>query len=39
MLEYKCKLHGIKMVVVNEAYTYKCSFLDSEAICKHEANV
>lgn len=36
MLEYKCKLHGIKMVVVNEAYTSKCSFLDSEAICKHE---
>ena len=36
MLEYKCKLHGIKMIVVNEAYTSKCSFLDSEAICKHE---
>lgn len=36
MLEYKCKLHGIKMVVVNEAYTSKCSFLDNEAICKHE---
>ena len=36
MLEYKCKLHGIKMIVVNEAYTSKCSFLDNEAICKHE---
>ena len=36
MLEYKCKLHGIKMIEVNEAYTSKCSFLDNEAICKHE---
>ena len=26
MLEYKCKLHGIKMIKVNEAYTSKCSF-------------
>ena len=37
MLEYKCKLHGIKMITVNEAYTSKCSFLDNETICKHEA--
>ena len=34
MLEYKCKMHGIKMITVNEAYTSKCSFLDSETICK-----
>ena len=36
MLEYKCKLHGIKMIKVNEAYTSKCSFLDNEIIGKHE---
>ena len=36
MLSYKCKLHGINMVLVNEAYTSKCSFLDNERICKHE---
>ena len=36
MLEYKCKLHGIKMITVNEAYTSKCSFLDNEFIGKHE---
>jgi len=36
MLDYKCKLAGIKMVVLNEAYTSKCSFLDNEKICKHK---
>ena len=36
MLEYKCKLAGINVVIVNEAYTSKCSFLDKEKICKHE---
>ena len=36
MLEYKCKLHGIKMIKVNEAYTSKCSFLDNEIIGRHE---
>ena len=36
MLEYKCKLHGINMIKVNEAYTSKCSFLDNEIIGKHE---
>ena len=35
MLNYKCKLIGIRMVVINEAYTSKCSFLDNEKICKH----
>lgn len=35
MLEYKCKLKGINFIVVNEAYTSKCSFLDQEKICKH----
>ena len=35
MLEYKCKLAGINFVIVNEAYTSKCSFLDREKISKH----
>ena len=35
MLEYKCKLAGINVVIVNEAYTSKCSFLDKETIHKH----
>ena len=36
MLEYKCKLAGINIVIINEAYISKCSFLDSEKICKHD---
>ena len=36
MLEYKCKLSGINVVIVNEAYTSKCSFLDGETIQKHD---
>ena len=36
MLEYKCKLAGINIVIVNEAYTSKCSFLDEETIQKHD---
>lgn len=36
MLTYKCNLAGIKVVVVNESYTSKCSFLDQEKICKHK---
>ena len=35
MLKYKCKLAGINVVIVNEAYTSKCSFLDKETIHKH----
>ena len=36
MLEYKCKLAGINIILVNEAYTSKCSFLDREKIQKHD---
>ena len=36
MLDYKCKLAGINFVIVNEAYTSKCSFLDREKIGKHD---
>ena len=37
MLEYKCKLAGINFILVNEAYTSKCSFLDREKISKHDS--
>ena len=37
MLEYKCKLSCINIVIVNEAYTSKCSFLDREKISKHDS--
>lgn len=36
MLQYKCKLKGFKVVLVSEAYTSKCSFLDNELVCKHK---
>lgn len=37
MLEYKCKLAGINVIIINEAYTSKCSFLDREKISKHDS--
>lgn len=37
MLEYKCKLEGIKTVTQEESYTSKCSFLDNEPIQKQES--
>lgn len=36
MLIYKCKMIGINTILEEESYTSKCSFLDKEAICKHE---
>ena len=36
MLAYKCELEGINVVITEESYTSKCSFLDGEAITKHE---
>lgn len=36
MLTYKCELEGISVIVTEESYTSKCSFLDGEDICKHE---
>ena len=36
MLTYKCKLEGIEVILREESYTSKCSFLDLESICKHE---
>jgi len=35
MLEYKCKIHGIKFVAIEESYTSKCSYYDNEDICFH----
>jgi putative transposase len=36
MLEYKCKLGGINIIINEESYTSKCSSLDFEPICKKE---
>ena len=36
-LKYKCQLEGIKVIVREESYTSKCSFIDNEEICKHES--
>lgn len=35
MLKYKCELLGINVVLQEESYTSKCSFIDNENICKH----
>jgi len=36
MLTYKAKLVGIDVIVTEESYTSKCSFLDGEDIRKHD---
>ena len=36
MLTYKAELVGIQVLITEESYTSKCSFLDNEAIGKHE---
>lgn len=36
MLEYKCQLKGIEYVEIEESYTSKCSYFDSEPIQKHQ---
>ena len=36
MLSYKCQMEGINVIIQEESYTSKCSFLDNEKICKHE---
>lgn len=35
-LIYKGRLEGITVILNEESYTSKCSFLDNEKICKHE---
>jgi len=36
MLTYKCKLEGITVIIKEESYTSKCSFMDNEPIKKHK---
>jgi putative transposase len=36
MLTYKAQLAGIQVLITEESYTSQCSFLDLEAIGKHE---
>ena len=36
MLHYKCNLVGISMIITEESYTSKCSFIDDEEIKKKE---
>ena len=36
-LDYKSKMVGIQVILVNESYTSKCSFLDNESIEKRES--
>lgn len=35
MLTYKCELEGIAVILQEESYTSKCSFLDGESVRKH----
>ena len=35
-LDYKCKLEGINVILTEESYTSKCSFLDGESLEEHE---
>ena len=36
-LQYKGEEEGLNIVVTEESYTSKCSFLDEEEICKHSS--
>lgn len=36
MLTYKAEMVGIKVVVINESHTSKCSFFDNEPVTHHE---
>lgn len=36
MISYKAKLKGINVLIQEEAYTSKTSFIDNEPICKQE---
>ena len=33
---YKCELEGIEVILIEESYTSKCSFIDMEPIHKHD---
>jgi putative transposase len=34
---YKCELEGIEVILIDESYTSKCSFIDMEPVHKHDA--
>jgi putative transposase len=36
LIKYKCELEGITVIIQEESYTSKCSFLDNEPIQKHD---
>jgi len=36
MIQYKCKLIGIEIIITEESYTSKCSFIDFETLNKHD---
>ena len=36
MLSYKCKLVGIAVMMTEESYTSKCSFIDNEEMKHHK---
>lgn len=36
MLSYKAEQYGIQVILIEESYTSKCSFLDFESVEKHE---
>lgn len=38
-LKYKCELEGIEVILNEESYTSKCSFIDMEEVKKHEVYV
>lgn len=38
-LKYKCNMKGICVILDEESYTSKCSFLDNEEVCEHEKYV
>ena len=39
MLTYKCKLEGITVIIKEESYTSKCSFMDNEPIKKQKVYI
>ncbi|MDQ7026090.1 MAG: transposase [Anaerolineae bacterium] len=39
MLTYKANLLGIEVIITEESYTSKCSFLDHEDLCKQQSYV
>ena len=36
MIRYKAKMYQIEVIITEESYTSKCSFIDNESIAKHE---